>query len=50
MVARTLTGKQSQVTDAWNWVNQGRSCATAYGRLYYCSNEGIVYCFENERN
>jgi hypothetical protein len=50
MVARTLTGKQD--TDAWSWLTQGRSCATAapaYGRLYYCSNDGVVYCFENEK-
>jgi outer membrane protein assembly factor BamB len=52
MVGRALTGKPLQETDIWNWLTQGRSCATAapaYGRLYYCSNEGIVYCFENER-
>jgi hypothetical protein len=50
MVARTLTGKQE--TEVWSWLTQGRSCATAapaYGRLYYCSNEGVVYCFENEK-
>jgi hypothetical protein len=52
MVGRTLTGKPLQETDIWNWLTQGRSCATAapaYGRLYYCSNEGVVYCFENEK-
>jgi outer membrane protein assembly factor BamB len=50
MVARTLAGKQE--TEVWSWLTQGRSCATAapaYGRLYYCSNEGVVYCFENEK-
>jgi outer membrane protein assembly factor BamB len=52
-VGRTMTGTPPQLTDVWSWLSMGRSCAgvaLAYGRLYLCTNEGVVYCFENAQS